>query len=85
MENNKSKLTEEEIGKIKENQNKQGTALIKLGELDMSKIYLENDKNLVIAEIDKLRNEMREIILSLEKIYGAGTLNLSTFEIEEAK
>jgi chromosome segregation ATPase len=86
MEN--KKLSQEEIDNIKTLQNQYNKVIFELGSIEGQLILikkqtqmLENEKNNISNEIDKIGEEEKKLIDSLQTKYGAGNINIETGEI----
>lgn len=84
----KKKLTDEEIKQVKELQSKKETAQFEFGNLYLQmkgvqrqEEQLRNVETELMSRFEAILKEEAELLASLEKQYGAGTLNLETGEI----
>ena len=78
------KLKTEELDKLKEIQQKNNAVAVELGNVELSKIQLENRRKEIITFLEELREEEKTLGDELSKNYGSGTLNLETGEFVPA-
>ena len=78
------KLKTEELDKLKEIQQKNNAVAVELGNVELSKIQIENRREEILAFLKELREEERTLGEELSKNYGTGTLNLETGEFMPA-
>lgn len=78
------KLKTEELEKLKEIQQKNSAVAVELGNVELSKIQLENRRKEIITFLEELREEEKALGDELSKNYGSGTLNLETGEFTPA-
>ena len=72
----KNKVTEEQLAKIKEQQNSMNNILREVG-------FVENQKHVLLHEYAGISQQMEEYKKELEKEYGAISVDLETGEYTE--
>ena len=72
----KNKVTEEQLAKIKEQQNSMNNILRDVG-------FVENQKHVLLHEYAGISQQMEEYKKELEKEYGAISIDLETGEYAE--
>lgn len=82
MEN--QKLTQEELGKIQELQEKNRAAVMELGEIAMITLNLEKRQEGAEKFIEELRAEEQEFGKELSEKYGNGSIDLQSGEFVPA-
>ena len=82
------KLTEEELGQIKDLQQQYNKFVFELGSVEAqlqnilaTKTLIETEKSNVLEDIKKLGEREKEVINTLQAKYGAGSINPETGEI----
>lgn len=76
----KIKFTDEEIKQVNEFQKQYNEIVIKLGQIDVSLLSLEKQKEETIALYKKIQEEQAIFSEKLKNIYGEGVLNPQTGE-----
>ena len=71
-------FTPEELNNLKSFQTRLDQVLSQLGRVHLSKIKLNEQEDLIKAEIKKLENEEQELAKSLSDKYGRGSLDIET-------
>ena len=74
------KLTEEEIKQIEEIQQKNNVLIQELGQINLMKINLKERQKSAKEFLADLKKSESELVKSLEKTYGVGSINLKTGE-----
>ena len=74
------KLSQEELQGIKMIAEKETAAITQLGNIEYQLKTLEFTKDRVLESINKLGEERVELMESLQKEYGLGTINIDTGE-----
>jgi len=74
------KLSEEEVQKIKDFQNESNNLTYSLGQIEVQKLILENQKQDLISQLNKSQQLQEEFSTSLQEKYGNGNINLETGE-----
>lgn len=82
MEN--KKLTQEELEKIQELQQKNQALVSELGQIELVKISVEQRRKNAEAFLDTLRKEEEELAKGLSDTYGAGSIDLQSGEFVPA-
>ena len=82
MEN--KKLSQEELGKIQELQQKNQALVSELGQIELVKISVEQRRKNAEAFLETLRKEEEELAKSLSDTYGAGSIDLQSGEFVPA-
>ena len=80
IQNNKF-LTEEELTKLQEIQNKTRNLVLELGEIDLIKIQIDQRHQIAKDYLFEIQDEENEFNESLNKKYGQIQLNPETGEI----
>ena len=78
-------FTEQELNQLKELRRKLNDAVIKLGQLSLNKIRLENSEKEIKKEIFNLEKEETNIAKELSKKYGDGSINLESGTFTSSK
>ena len=78
-----SKITEEQLKSLQENQGKINKVVSNMGAISIQKINLEKSKELQLEEIKKLEEEQLELKKELEEQYGKISVNLEDGSYEE--
>tara|TARA_B100000287_G_scaffold393493_1_gene406774 strand:- start:100 stop:390 length:291 start_codon:yes stop_codon:yes gene_type:complete len=78
------KLTESEITQIQTIRNDYQILVTALGDLELRKLTLENQKEELHKEFKKLQGKEMALGVNLETKYGAGVVNMETGEYESA-
>ena len=78
-------FTEQELNQLKELRRKLNDAVIKLGQLSLNKIRLENSEKEIKKEIFNLEKEETNIAKELSKKYGDGSINLESGNFTSSK
>ena len=79
------KFTKEELNKIEILQKELTTLTAQFGSLQISKIRLEKEENLLKLNLNSLMNQEKELAKSLTEKYGKGTLNPETGDFTPVK
>jgi len=74
------KLTEEELKTIKEIQEQNQALALELGNLELTKIQVENRYDELVDFYNKLKEKEQELGKQLSDKYGNGTINLEAGE-----
>ena len=74
------KLTEEELTKFAEIQAKNNAVVNQLGNLELTKLQVENRRVEILNFLNELREEENEFGKELTEKYGEGSINLQTGE-----
>lgn len=74
------KLTQEELDKLQELQQKNAALVNELGSISLGEISIEERKASAKAFLTELRDSEKELVESLEKSYGAGSIDLQKGE-----
>ena len=81
----KKVLTQEEIDNIKGLKSKLYNLTTALGEIEITKLDLNNRKILIEKNLVDLFNEEKELAKKLEEKYGKGNISLETGEFSSIK
>ena len=71
-----TKLTEQEVEKIIEIQNRINTAQAELGKLELTKIDIKDRRNTIENYIKETRSLEMDVAKEIEDKYGKGSINL---------
>ena len=74
------KLTEEELTKFAEIQAKNNAVVNQLGNLELTKLQVENRRVEILNFLNELREEENEFGKELTEKYGKGSIDLQTGE-----
>ena len=74
------KLTEEELSKFAEIQTKNNVVVNQLGNLELTKLQVENRRVEILNFLNELREEENEFGKELTEKYGEGSIDLQTGE-----
>jgi|LakMenEpi03Aug12_release.lakeMendotaPanAssembly.Ray.scaffolds.fasta_scaffold44220_9 hypothetical protein len=74
------KLTEEELTKFAEIQAKNNAVVNQLGNLELTKLQVENRRVEILNFLNELREEENEFGKELTEKYGEGSIDLQTGE-----
>lgn len=75
-----TKFTEEELSEIKKLQELYNTVVYQAGQVYLDGLTLKNKENQVKSNIEEVKKQEENIISSLTKTYGVGSINLETGE-----
>ena len=81
MENQQTKVTEEELQQIAKFQESIQEITVKLGQLALKKLNLEKEEEYLDIEYSKLLQEENQLGDNLKEKYGEAQINLKTGEI----
>lgn len=70
-------IKEEYFTKIKELKDSFNTIVISLGQLEIQKQSIENNKNYLLGEYDKFSVEEQELLAKIQTEYGEGDLDIN--------
>jgi len=76
-----NKATQEELDLIKNFQDNIQNVTIKLGQLELKKLNIKKEKEILDLEYEKLINEEKELGDNLKEKYGNSQIDLKTGEI----
>tara|TARA_Y100000592_G_scaffold62975_1_gene98234 strand:+ start:2835 stop:3089 length:255 start_codon:yes stop_codon:yes gene_type:complete len=82
---NKKVLTQEEIDSLKGLKSKLYNLTTALGEIEITRLDLNNRKKLIEESLLNLFNEEKELAKKLEEKYGKGNISLETGEFSSIK
>ena len=71
-----TKLTEQEVEKITEIQNRINTAQAELGRLELTKIDIKDRRDTIESYIRETRSLEMDVAKEIEEKYGKGSINL---------
>ena len=71
-------FTPEELNNLKSFQTRLDQVLSQLGRIQLSKIKLDEQENLIKDEIKKIETEEQELAKTLSDKYGRGSLDIET-------
>lgn len=74
------KLSEDILEKINEFQEKNSAVVKELGEIELSRLLLEDRRKLVEAFFSEITKDQEKLLQDIEKKYGKISINLSTGE-----
>ena len=76
----KKKFTQEEMDKLKGIRKSFSDVSYKLGQLEMQKLSLEDEKELVVKEMNNIIKSEKDIAKELLDKYGKGTIDIDSGE-----
>ena len=76
------KISDDEISKVKELTSETEKFAVELGAIKLQKIALNDRKNIVIENVEKLNTQRLAVFRELENKYGSGQLNVDTWEVQ---
>jgi len=76
----KKKFTQEEMEKLKGIRKSFSDVSYKLGQLEMQKLSLEDEKELVVKEMNNIIKSEKDIARELLDKYGKGTIDIDSGE-----
>ncbi|MDB4343591.1 hypothetical protein OAE25_00375 [Verrucomicrobiales bacterium] len=76
-----NKATQEELDLIKNFQDNIQNVTIRLGQLELKKLNIKKEKEIIDLEYEKLINEEKELGDNLKEKYGNSQIDLKTGEI----
>jgi hypothetical protein len=74
------KLSEQEIQDLKEFQIKNNQIAMSLGQIEIQKVILENQKNELVNKLAELQETQTKLGKELQDKYGIGSINIETGE-----
>tara|TARA_Y100000114_G_scaffold81830_1_gene75525 strand:- start:156 stop:446 length:291 start_codon:yes stop_codon:yes gene_type:complete len=78
IKNEPQKFTQEEINGLKSFQTRLDNIITQFGKINLSRIKLDEQENLLKDEVKKIENEERELAQKLSDKYGRGSLDIET-------
>ena len=78
IKNEPQKFTQEEINSLKGFQTRLDNIITQFGKINLSRIKLDEQENLLKDEVKKLENEEKELAQKLSDKYGRGSLDIET-------
>ena len=78
-----NKATQEELDLIKNFQDNIQNVTIRLGQLELKKLNIKKEKEIIDLEYEKLINEEKELGDNLKEKYGNSQIDLKTGKITE--
>ena len=78
IKNEPQKFTQEEINSLKGFQTRLDNIITQFGKINLSRIKLDEQENLLKDEVKKIENEERELRQKLSDKYGRGSLDIET-------
>jgi hypothetical protein len=75
-----SKLSEQEIQDLKEFQIKNNQIAMSLGQIEIQKVILENQKDELVNKLAELQETQTKLGKELQDKYGIGSINIETGE-----
>ena len=78
IKNEPQKFTQEEINSLKGFQTRLDNIITQFGKINLSRIKLDEQENLLKDEVKKIENEERELAQKLSDKYGRGSLDIET-------
>ena len=78
IKNEPQKFTQEEINSLKGFQTRLDNIITQFGRINLSRIKLDEQENLLKGEVKKIENEERELAQKLSDKYGRGSLDIET-------
>jgi hypothetical protein len=74
------KLTQDELEQVQQLQQKNNAIVGELGQIELAKLSIDNQRKSVEAFIEEVRQEEKILAERLEKKYGKGSINLQQGE-----
>lgn len=78
IKNEPQKFTQEEINSLKGFQTRLDNIITQFGKINLSRIKLDEQENLLKDEVKKIENEEKELAQKLSDKYGRGSLDIET-------
>ena len=78
IKNEPQKFTQEEINSLKGFQTRLDNIITQFGKINLSRIKLDEQENLLKDEVKKIENEEIELAQKLSDKYGRGSLDIET-------
>ena len=78
IKNEPQKFTQEEIDSLKGFQTRLDNIITQFGKINLSRIKLDEQENLLKDEVKKIENEEKELAQKLSDKYGRGSLDIET-------
>ena len=78
IKNEPQKFTQEEINSLKGFQTRLDNIITQFGRINLSRIKLDEQENLLKDEVKKIENEEKELAQKLSDKYGRGSLDIET-------
>tara|TARA_B100000963_G_C22153636_1_gene462867 strand:+ start:150 stop:440 length:291 start_codon:yes stop_codon:yes gene_type:complete len=78
IKNEPQKFTQEEINSLKSFQTRLDNVITQFGRINLSRIKLDEQENLLKDEVKKIENEEKELAQKLSDKYGRGSLDIET-------
>ena len=78
IKNEPQKFTQEEIDGLKSFQTRLDNIITQFGRINLSRIKLDEQENLLKDEVKKIENEEKELSQKLSDKYGRGSLDIET-------
>lgn len=75
-----AKLTDDEVKQLDVIKKNKETILMELGDIKLTELKLEDRLDQAIEFLDKLKEQEKSTVTSLEQKYGKGTVNIDTGE-----
>lgn len=79
------KLSEEELQKLKDFNEKRNQITSNLGRVDIQKAILEGQRSMILENLAKLQEEENTVGKELQDKYGEGNIDLDTGEFTKAE
>lgn len=79
------KLTEKELNQIKEFQLSQEQISLSLGQIEIQKRILKEQKSKVLEQYYTLQTNQSKLVKELQEKYGDGNINIETGEFTSSK
>ena len=81
----KKVLTQEELQKLKDFQNREEALVVSFGQLGYQRAILDEEEDILLESKKKFDKERAELASSLTTKYGNGSINIETGEITPVK
>lgn len=75
-----TKLSEKELQSLREIQEKNNNIVTSLGQLEVNKIILDNQKTSLLEQLSDLQESQNTLAEELQEKYGAGNINIESGE-----
>jgi hypothetical protein len=80
----KIKLTFEELSKLQESNNKVADIVASLGQIEINKSILEENKKSLLASFAQIQQDQDQLAAELTQKYGDGTIDITSGEFTKA-
>lgn len=78
--NKVTKLSEKELQGLREIQEKNNNIVMSLGQLEVNKVILDNQKTSLLEQLSGLQESQNTLAEELQEKYGVGNINIESGE-----